>query len=141
MSRLGSYRGLGAPQWQVENLSTASTALTLTDDQQGKLLIWNANAGAARINLPAPEAGMTFTIYFHEDAVSSGTKIIANNAGTFDFYLIDGTTGVAFAPADASTIEGGIGVTVTALNGLQWIVDKWGASTRAFAVTNGSTTT
>jgi hypothetical protein len=133
--------GLGGPQLQVENLTTGSTTLTLTDDQQGKLLVWNGQTSAARICLPQPETGMPYHIYFHSDAASSGTKIIATSVGAYDVYLIDGTTGECFAPADGSTVEGGIGVSLFAITDTRWIVDKWGASTLGFAATHGSTTT
>src|SRR3990167_10613004 len=96
---LASYRGLGVPSVPVEFLSTASTALTLTQDQQARLLIWGGQAAASRINLPAPEAGMTYEIFFNGQAVSSATKIIANAAGTYDMVVagLGGSTAIALA--------------------------------------------
>lgn len=142
MSRRASYMGLGTPQLQIEYLSTASTVVTLTDDQQSKLLIWNGHdTSAVRINMPAPETGMQYSVYFQGDAISSGTKFIASSIAEYDFYLVDGTTAEVFAAADGSTVEGGVGVTMIAITDYRWIVDKWGCSTYAFAVTNGSTST
>lgn len=130
MSNRATYMGLGSPLSRVEYLSTASTALELDASYQGALLVWQGQAGAARITLPQPSGfGEVYNFFFLADAVSSATKILANDAQ--DFYIADGSTerGVA----NGSTVEGGVGITVMSLSEHRWIADRWGASTIALA--------
>ena len=142
MPRLASYQGLGAPGLRVTNLSSASTALTLTDDQQSALLIWNSQSSASRISLPAPEIGMQYTIFMGGDAVSSATKFISNGAGTYDFYYASTaaveTTGVAVA--FGSTAEGGLFVEFTAISDVRWAITKQPYSTVAGAALQSTST-
>lgn len=129
MSNLISYEGVGAAFAGVEKLSSASTALALTYVQQDKLLVWQGQSSAARITLPAGEAGMKFNIFFHGDAASSATKILAQDSA--DFYLVDGST--ARGVACESSAEGGLGITAIALDQYRWFADRFGASTLALA--------
>jgi len=76
MSRLASYRGQGAPVLEIEELSTLSTAIDLTADQQGKLLIFDSGVG--RLRLPKPEAGMVFMIMNSSGGVSTVAKILSS---------------------------------------------------------------
>ncbi len=110
-----------------EKLSTASTALQLTLDQQDKLLLWPGHSSASRLTLPNAEAGLTFNIFFQADAVSSATKILAKD--TDDFFIEDGSTDRGAGVG--STIEGGVGITVIAIDNHRWIADRFGASTVA----------
>ena len=127
MSNLVSFMGLGARNREVELLSTASTALALTYEQQEKLLVWAGQAGAARLTLPQGEPGMAYNVFFTADAVSSATKILTPD--TSDFYVVDGTTDRGIACA--STVEGGLGISVYCINTNRWVADRFGASTLA----------
>ena len=127
---LASYRGLGSPSVPVEFLSTASTALTLTQDQQARLLVWNGQSSAARINLPRPEAGMSYKIFFNALAVSSATKIISNAAGTYDMVLGGVAAGsTAVAVAVGTTGELGKSLELVAINDTRWAVFQTYATT------------
>jgi len=124
MSGKATYEGLGAGISMPEKLSTASTALTLTLAQQDKMLIWNGQAAPARITLPLAEAGLTYNIFFHADAVSSATLILADD--TDDFYIVDGTTGRGVKCE--TTVEGGMGITLYAIDSNRWIPSRFGGS-------------
>ena len=121
MSRLATYNILGFADDRVEFLSTASTALTLSDDQQNKILVWGGQAAASRINLPAPEQGMRYSVFFSDDAVSSATKFASSG---FDIYYAhqDQVQSTAAAVAYGSTLEGGMFVEFIALNEFRWAV-------------------
>lgn len=127
-----TFKGLGSPSLEVEFLSTASTALTLTQDQQSKFLVWNGQAAASRIRLPAPEAGMEYFIYFNDAAVSSATKI--TSSGVYD--IVCGNT-TAKAVILASTAELSAGHHLIAINSYRWAALRIGAST--LNSTNGTT--
>jgi len=127
-----TYKGLGSPVLDVEFLSTASTALTLTQEQQSKLLVWGGQSSAARIRLPAPEAGVEYFIFFNDAAVSSATKI--TSSGAYDI-VCGGTT--AKAVVLASTAELGAGHHLVAINSYRWVLDRFGGST--LNSTNGTT--
>ena len=122
MGNLASYKGLGAPNAAVEFLSTASTAVNLTVDQQGKLLIFDA--GIRQLNLPAPEAGMKFSIMNSTGGVSTVTKILSS--GAYDI-LCAATT--AKGVACESTVETGIIIDLVAINDYRWVASRRGGST------------
>ena len=124
MSNKASYMGLGAPQSQVEIVSPGSTSYDLSLDQQGKLLAFNT--GAAQINLPAPEAGMVYNIFFlaSPTQASTATKIISS--GDYDI-LCAATT--AQAVANESTAENGVGISLFAINEFRWVASRFGGST------------
>ena len=131
MARLATYRGIGAVGTLVETLSTASTALTLTDDQQGKLLLWPGHSSASRIRLPAPEAGMVYNFAFMGPAASTATKILSS--GAYDIYTT-GTTGKGVSRA--STVENGSVLTLVAISDTRWLALDAGVSTVAVASTS-----
>ena len=120
---IASYRGLGGVGPFVEFLSTASTALLLTDNQQGMLLVYNGQTSAARIRLPAPEAGKNFHIAFNSPGVSTATKVLSS--GSYDI-VINGTTakGVAFA----STVELGAYLDVYGINEYRYLAVSQGST-------------
>jgi len=101
MSRLASYKGLGAPLLDIEQLSSASSVVNLTVDQQGKLLWFDGGIG--RLNLPKPEAGMVYMIMNSTGGVSTVTKILSS--GESDI-LTAATT--AKGVGNASTVEAGV---------------------------------
>ena len=127
MDQLATYKGLGAFIGGVETLSSASTIVTLTPDQQGKLLLWPGNAGSARILLPAPSAGMVFRILCVDDAVSSATKFVSSG-GAVDIYYahLDKVQTTGRAVSLGTTLEGGGWVEFTGLSGTRWAVTDWG---------------
>ena len=119
--RLGTYMGRGGLAGAVEFVSLASTRVTLTDDQQGKLLILDGSTGSTvEIKLPAPEAGMRYTLFFSTGAVDYVTKILST---AFDIK-VDGTT--AKGCALASTAEDGQLVILTGKDDSRWLA--WGGS-------------
>jgi len=125
-----SYQGLGAPSQRVVFLSTASTVVTLSQDDQGALLVWNGQAGASRFNLPAPSAGMSYEFFFNDLAVSSATKIISNALGTYDIVIkgvAAGTTAVAVAIG--TTGELGASFKLVAINDTRWAAFQTYATT------------
>lgn len=130
MARKATYQGLGEAGSLVEHLSTASTALTLTDDQQGKWLVWNGQAAASRIRLPAPEAGMVYRILLNGPAVSSATKILSS--GVYDIRTGNST---AKGVAAETTVENGQGFEFVALNDVRWHASRVGGSTLAITST------
>ena len=120
---IASYKGLGAVGPAVEFLSTLSTVLTLTDNQQGLFLVYPGQSSAVRIRLPAPEAGKYFHLAFNGPAVSTATKI--TSSGVYDI-VINGTTakGVAFA----STVELGAVLEVFGINEFRWLAVSQGST-------------
>jgi hypothetical protein len=71
--------------------------------------------------LPAPEAGLTYRLFFNALAVSSATKIIANATGPYDILMAGaaaGTTGVAVAIG--TTGEYGKSLELVAINETRW---------------------
>ena len=122
MSRLATFNILGFAEQDVELLSTASTALALSDDQQNKILVWGGQSSAARISLPTPELGMRYNVFFSDDAVSSATKFISS--GDFDIYYAhqDQVQTTAKAVAYGSTLEGGQFVEFVAISDFRWAV-------------------
>ncbi len=136
--RAASYKGLGAAFAGVKYISTASTAVTLTVDDQAYLLLVGGDGwtSAARIALPKPEAGMQFTIFFVGDAVSSPTKI-TSTGDDIDIYVSDDTT--AQAVALASTAEGGGGIKIMGINDNRYVAWDFAGSSGNRAL--NSTTT
>jgi len=125
MSRLASYKGLGSPINEVEFLSNASTTITLTADQQGKLLIWDG--AIAQINLPAPEAGMVFRLMNSTGGITSTpTKICSS--GSYDI-LCNNTTKKAVCCG--STEEGGIIIELFGINDFRWVASSPNPGTTA----------
>ena len=120
---IAAYRGLAAIGPLTQNISTASTVVTLTDNDQGVLLIWGGQTSAARIRLPAPEAGKMFRIIFNGPGVSTATKICSSGNGEI---LINGTT--AKAVAFASTIELGAYLEVIGVNDFRYIANGHGST-------------
>jgi len=123
MSRVASYKGLGAPASLIEIVTPGSTTYTLSDDQQNKLLCFKT--GAAQINLPTPEEGMIFNIFFLESPTqgSTATKVLSSG---YDI-LCAATT--AKGVANGSTAENGVGIRLIGLNGTRWLADRFGGST------------
>ena len=124
MSGLATYRGLGAPGLLIENVSLASTLVTLTLDQQGKVLVFDNTTAASRIRLPAPEAGIVYNVLFSTGGVSSRTKI--TSSGVYDI-LVAGTTGKGVA--NESTAEKGVIIQLVGLSEFRWAASRLGAST------------
>ena len=121
MGRLGTYMGKGSLPLQVEFISLATTSITLTDDQQGKLLILDdSTASTVEIALPAPEAGMQYTLFFSTGAAGQVTKILST---AFDIKT-DGTTEKGCVLA--STAEDGQIMVFTAISDSRWLA--WGGS-------------
>lgn len=123
MSGLGTYMGLGAPQYGVEQLTTASTTIDITNDQQGKLLIFDG--GIRQINLPTPEAGKVFRLMNSTGGVSTVTKILSTGA-SIDIQC-DATT--AQGVGCESTVEGGIIIELIGISDYRYIASRAGGST------------
>src|SRR3990167_1822808 len=106
MSVIPSFRGDGEAFLRVENISTATTNVLLTYDQVGALLLYNGQAGPARIRLPNAERGLIYRVVLDGNSASSAILIGASsgNAGAQDIRL-RGTTG-GYVQA-ASTVDGG----------------------------------
>jgi hypothetical protein len=141
MSRLATYKGLGAPVLAIENLSTASTRVTLTNDQQGKLLVSANFSSGAAIVLPQPETGMQYNIFFGSDATSAATRIVGNT-GDSDIYSlttahVDSTDA---AVAYGSTAEGAKWLQFTAISDVRWAVTNCDVSTILAAGLQSTTT-
>ena len=123
---LATYKGLAAPSLRVEAVSLASTRVTLTQDQQGTLLVLDGSTGSTvEIALPTPEAGMEYWLYFTTGAAGAATKVISS---AYDIRVV--TTAKAVI-AD-STAEAGRGIHLIARSGAGWIVDRFGASSLGF---------
>ena len=126
---LATYKGLGALSARVEQVSLATTRVTLTQDQQGALLILDGSTGSTvEIALPAPAAGMIYNLFFSTGSVSVVTKILST--GVYDI-LVGGTT--AKGVANATTVERGQGISLVAINEFRWIADRFGGTTLALA--------
>ena len=122
MGNLATYKGLGSPVFDVEFLPTNSSRLTLTADQQSKLLI--SGGDARQIRLPAPEVGMVYNVFFSSGGVSTATKI--TSSGAYDI-LCGGST--AKGVANASTVEMGVWIQLVAINSFRWVASRLGGST------------
>ena len=121
---IASYQGLGGPLLRAESIGAVSTLYTLTQDQQGVLLFVGETTGASRIRLPAPTAGMQYTVIFSSQGVSSATKI--TSSGVYDI-LTAATT--AKGVANETTAERGQIIQLTAINDFRWVAARLGAST------------
>ena len=121
---IASYKGLGSGLLRAESIGAVSTLYTLTQDQQGVLLFVGETTAASRIRLPAPAAGMQYTIIFSSQGVSSATKI--TSSGVYDI-LTAATT--AKGVANETTAERGQIIQLTALNEFRWLAARLGAST------------
>ena len=128
MSRLASYKGLGAPQLRVENVSLASTRVQLTDAQQGALLVLDGTTGSTvEIALPQPETGMEFHLLFTTGGVTAVTKILST--GFNSDILVAGST--AKGVANATTAEGGVYIRLVAVSDNRWMAFRQSGSTLA----------
>lgn len=136
-----TYKGLGAFVGGVETLSSASTIVTLTLDQQSQLLLWPGQAGASRILLPQAQIGLVYKVYFIDDAVSSATKLVSSG-GSDDIYYahIDRVQTTGQAVSLGSTLEGGGWIEVTAISDVRWAVTDAKSST-VTGLNLGTTTT
>lgn len=129
-SRKAGFRGLGKLNQELVNLSTGSTVLSLTLDQQDAYCIWGGQSSAARIRLPAPEEGMFYQIFMNGPGVSTATKFLSS-ALTFDGrrpdFVVGGTTaaGVAFA----STAENGASIEFVGLSNYRWLALRGSGTT------------
>ena len=126
MSKLASYKGLGAYNYGVEFLSTASTLVTLDYEQQGKLLIFNGQTSASRIRLPQPEAGIVYNIFFTGAGGVSTSHKICSTVGGSDI-LCDATTKKAVA--NETTAQTGVGIQLIGLNEFRYVASRFGGST------------
>lgn len=133
MANRATYQGLGALNLDIENASLASTLVTLTLDQQSKLLVFDGTTAASRIRLPAPEAGMSYNILFSTGAVSTATKVLSS--GVYDI-LCGNSTGKG--AAINSTAERGQVLRFVGLNEFRWLGYRVGATTDV-AITSTST--
>ena len=122
MGNLATYKGLGSPVFDVEFLATNSSRLTLTADQQSKLLI--SGGDARQIRLPAPEVGMVYNVLFSSGGVSTATKI--TSSGAYDILCGAST---AKGVANASTVEMGVWIQLVAINSFRWVASRLGGST------------
>jgi hypothetical protein len=115
MGRIPSFRGAGEAFFRTELLSTATTVSTVSYDQAGALLLYNGQAGPARIMLPQAEAGLIFRIALDGNSATSAILIGATSgtAGAQDVRL-RGTTG-GYVQA-ASTVDGGTILTFVGIN-------------------------
>ena len=131
----GTYKGLGAFDSAIETLSTASTVLTLTLDQQGKTLLWGGQAAASRIVLPQAQLGLVYTIVYTDDAFSSAT-MISCSGGTDDIYYshVDQVQTTGQGVSYGSTLEGGQRVELTGISSVRWMVTD---NTRTTLVASG----
>jgi len=133
--RLGTYMGKGSLPLQVEHVSLASTRVTLTDDQQGKLLVLDGTTGSTvEIALPAPEAGMTYTLYFSTGGVSVNTKILST---AYDID-IDGTTAKGFICRCGTTDEDGCVAVLIGKNDYRWLAFGGNPYTTIIAASSGT---
>ena len=108
--------GKGNLPLQVEHVSLATTRVTLTDDQQGKLLILDNSTGSTvEIALPAPEAGMQFTLFFSTGSVTNVTKVLSTA------YDIDVAGSTAKGVAIDSTAEDGKIIVLIGKNDYRWL--------------------
>ncbi len=115
-NRLGTYMGMGDLPLQVEHVSLATTRVTLADDQQGKLLILDDSTGSTvEIALPAPEAGMQYTLFFSTGSVTNVTKVLSTA------YDIDVAGSTAKGVAIDSTDEDGKMIVLIGKNDYRWL--------------------
>ena len=121
---IASYKGLGSALLGAESIGAVSTLYTLTQDQQGRLLVVGETTAASRIRLPAPAAGMQYTIVFSSQGVSSATKV--TSSGVYDIQTAATT---AKGVANETTAERGQIIQLTALNDFRWLAARLGAST------------
>jgi len=126
MSDLGTFKGLGAANFGVEFLSTASTALALTYDQQGKLLIFNGQTSCSRILLPQPAAGVVFRIFFTGAGGVSSVHKICSTVGGSDI-LCGATTKKAVG--NETTAQTGVGIELIGINEYRYVASRFGGST------------
>lgn len=134
----GSYKGLGAGFQGVKFHSTASTAITLTVDDQAHLNLVGGDGwtSAARVIFPKPEAGMRFDIFMIGDEVTTATKF-CSTGDDYDIYVAPDTTGQAVA--FASTAEGGCGITLFGISDRRYVAWSFGGTSEAVAITSTST--
>src|SRR3990167_2415668 len=135
MSEIPSFRGAGEAFLRVENISTATTNTLLTYDQAGALLMYNGQAGPARIRLPRAELGLIYRIALAEASATSAVLIGASsgNSGAQDIRYL-GTTG-GYVQA-ASTVDAGSLITLVGVSDGRYDVFVQRASTVAWVSTS-----
>ena len=138
--RVASYNGLGGNFLGVKFLSTVSTAVALTVDDQAYLLLAGGSGemagGGHRIALPKPEAGMRFDIFFTADTDTTAIKITSTGDDQ-DIYVADDTT--CQAVALASTASGGGGITVFGISDRRYVAWDFAGSSGTRSITNTTT--
>ena len=123
---LATYKGLGSPALLVENVSLATTRVTLTQDQQHKLLVLDGSTGSTvEIALPQPEEGLEYWLFFSTGSVSVATKVLSTS---YDILIGDTT---AKGVANASTVERGQGIHLIGISAGRWVADRFGGTTLA----------
>ena len=142
MSNIATYKGQANLLSNVEFVSTASTVVTLTYEQQDKWLFIGGDgwSSAARVRLPAPEAGIMYRIFFSGDAVSSATKITCS--GAYDIYYahVDRVETTGKAVSLGSTLEGGAYLQLLGMNAYRWaVVDAKGSTVNGVNLQTTST--
>ncbi len=126
MSELGTFKGLGAANFGVEFLSTASTLVNLDYDQQGKLLIFGGQTSCSRIILPQPAAGIVFRVFFTgAGGVTSAHKIISTVGGSDILCAATTKKGVA----NETTAQTGVGIELIGINDRRYVASRFGGST------------
>ena len=135
MSRIPSFRGAGEAFLRVENLSTATTLTTVSYDQAGALLLYNGQAGPARIMLPQAERGLIFRIALADQSVSSAILVGATSgtAGAQDIRYKNTTGGYVQC---GSTADSGSLLTFVGVNDSRYDVFIARASTIIWASTS-----
>ena len=133
----------GFSDLRLENLSTASTVVNmaaLESGGQGALNVWNGNAGASRILLGQPVAGVLLRFFLADDAVSSATKFVSS--GDFDIYFAELTAvqTTAKAVAFGSTLEGGKYISFYAISDVRWAVYQADQTSLSDGSLNSTTT-
>lgn len=126
MSELGTFKGLGAANFGVEFLSTASTRVNLDYNQQGKLLIFNGQTTQSHIALPQPAAGIVFRIFFTGAGGVSTAHKICSTVGGSDI-LCAATTKKAVA--NETTAQIGVGIELIGINEFRYVASRFGGST------------
>ena len=130
--RKAALGGVGKMNVELRNLSTVSTALTLSLDDQDAYLVWGGQSSASRITLPYPEAGLFYQIFLNGPGVSTATKFLST-ANNLDGLSVDIITGgsTAKGAALASTVEAGASVQFLGLDSRRWLALRGPGSTVA----------
>jgi len=134
MSVIPSFRGAGEAFFRVENISTLTTNTLLTYDQAGALLLYNGQAGPARIRVPVPERGLIYRIALVEASATSAVLIgSSGSAGATDIRYRGTTAGYVQA---ASTVDAGSIITLVGISDSRYDVFLQRASTLEWNTTS-----